>query len=79
MEGAGLYGAAHEANVEWALVKGICDWADGHKGHNKRQRQKRAATNAARLVHQMLRQGGWRPHQPGDPTVLAGSTVGPPS
>lgn len=31
MEGRGLYAAAHEAKVDWILVKGICDWGDESK------------------------------------------------
>jgi nucleoside phosphorylase len=59
MEGAGVYSAAADANVDWAIVKGICDWADGRKGYRKGVRQDRAARNAAILVHRMLLQGGW--------------------
>ena len=35
MEGAGLYVACQDAKVDWILVKGICDWADGNKEHDK--------------------------------------------
>jgi nucleoside phosphorylase len=31
MEGTGAYGAAERRSVPILLVKGICDWADGHK------------------------------------------------
>ena len=31
MEGIGAYAAASRRNTEIILVKGICDWADGHK------------------------------------------------
>ena len=31
MEGAGAYAAAARTSVESILIKGICDWADGHK------------------------------------------------
>lgn len=50
MEGAGLYASCHDAKVDWILVKAICDWADGNKGHDKKQRQQQAAENAAAFV-----------------------------
>ncbi|HTN85391.1 MAG TPA: SUMF1/EgtB/PvdO family nonheme iron enzyme [Sorangium sp.] len=51
MEGRGLYGAAHDAKVDWILVKGICDWADGTK---HKQDQPFAAAAAVDLVHRVL-------------------------
>jgi nucleoside phosphorylase len=59
MEGAGLYSAAERARAHWILVKAICDWADGHKGRNKKQRQKLAAANAAQFVLHVISQGGF--------------------
>nr|WP_292996337.1 hypothetical protein [Nitrosomonas sp.] len=50
MEGAGLYASCHDAKVDWILVKAICDWADGNKDHDKKQRQQQAAENAAAFV-----------------------------
>ena len=50
MEGAGLYASCHDANVDWILVKAICDWADGDKEHDREQRQQLAANNAAAFV-----------------------------
>jgi nucleoside phosphorylase len=50
MEGAGLYVACHDKNVDWIVVKGICDWADGNKGQNKESRQLIAAQNAAAFM-----------------------------
>jgi nucleoside phosphorylase len=50
MEGAGLYVACQDKKVDWILVKGICDWADGEKGQDKESRQKMAASNAAAFV-----------------------------
>lgn len=50
MEGAGLYVSCQDAKVDWILVKAICDWADGNKGHDKKQRQQQAAKNAADFV-----------------------------
>jgi nucleoside phosphorylase len=49
MEGAGVYAAADTRKVEWLLVKGICDFADGNKGENKEQFQKVAAKSAVSL------------------------------
>lgn len=57
MEGSGIYAAAHRAKLDWALVKGICDWGyikdDTH--HSV------AADNAASLVVHMVRLGGLDP------------------
>lgn len=58
MEGAGLYVAAYDRNVAWILVKAICDWADGNKGRNKKQRQRLAAKNAVEFVFHVLKLGG---------------------
>lgn len=55
MEGAGLYVACQDAKVDWVLVKAICDWADGNKGHDKDARQQQAAKNAAEFVVHALR------------------------
>ncbi len=56
MEGAGLYAAARHLDVEWILVKSICDWADGNKNSDS---QTLAANNAAQFVIHVLRLGGW--------------------
>ncbi|GAB4211423.1 MAG: hypothetical protein OHK0022_45940 [Roseiflexaceae bacterium] len=58
MEGAGLYVAAQQHKVDWILIKAICDWADGHKGDAKQQRQEQAARNAALFALHVLAQGG---------------------
>jgi tetratricopeptide (TPR) repeat protein len=50
MEGAGLYVACQDKKVDWILVKGICDWADGKKAQDRDVRQQTAAMNAARFV-----------------------------
>jgi nucleoside phosphorylase/V8-like Glu-specific endopeptidase/DNA-binding NarL/FixJ family response regulator len=56
MEGAGLYYAAKENNVDWILVKGISDWADGNKkGEDEDKLQKTAAQNAVKLVLEALK------------------------
>jgi nucleoside phosphorylase len=54
MEGAGLYVACQDEKVDWILVKGICDWADGKKGDDKDARQRTAVQNAAGFVLEAL-------------------------
>lgn len=56
MEGAGLYVACQDAQVDWIVIKAICDWADGHKKRNKTARQRLAARNAAAFVAHALHQ-----------------------
>jgi nucleoside phosphorylase len=47
MEGYGVYVASHRRRTPWVLVKAVCDWADGKKGHEKQARQQLAAREAA--------------------------------
>lgn len=56
MEGEGVYVACAEAEakVDWILVKAICDFADGMKHVDKDERQRIAATSAARFVRHAL-------------------------
>jgi nucleoside phosphorylase/tetratricopeptide (TPR) repeat protein len=56
MEGGGLYAAAHDHKTDWFIMKGICDWADGNKSHNKDARQKEAAHNAVSFLLHALQQ-----------------------
>ncbi|MCU0485841.1 MAG: PQQ-binding-like beta-propeller repeat protein [Anaerolineales bacterium] len=56
MEGAGLYAAAQDGQVDWLLVKGISDFADGER---HREYQPRAAANAAAYVRHVLERCGW--------------------
>lgn len=50
MEGQGLYVSCQDKKVDWVLIKGICDWADGNKGNkNKKEDQRIAANNAAKF------------------------------
>lgn len=58
MEGLGIYVSASKANVDWIVIKAICDW-----GHNKNQGdkevwQKLAAKNAATVLKAALKIGG---------------------
>lgn len=59
MEGAGLYAAAQRSKVDWILVKGICDWADGNKQRNKIRYQQQAASQAAQFTLHVIQQGGF--------------------
>ncbi len=59
MEGVGVLTAAHDNMVAWAVVKAICDWGDGNKGEDKEERQRVAARNAAALVFDTLKNGGF--------------------
>jgi nucleoside phosphorylase len=45
MEGVGLYSACGD-KIDWILVKGICDFADGKKGINKKANQQIAVESA---------------------------------
>jgi nucleoside phosphorylase len=70
MEGAGLYVACHDQHVDWILVKAVCDYADGNKALDKKNRQATAAASAASLVRHTLnlvkidwRKGGTAPSQ----------------
>lgn len=53
MEGAGLF-AACDGTVDWILVKGICDFADGNKGVNKKQNQNIAINSALSLCLELF-------------------------
>lgn len=59
MEGAGLYTAAFERNVDWIVVKAICDWADGKKCFKKSECQLDAAHQSAEFVLRAIEQGGF--------------------
>lgn len=58
MEGTGVYSASYRENVDWILVKAICDWADGNKDEDKDARQQQAAENAVRFTFHVLQKGG---------------------
>ncbi|MDZ4786373.1 MAG: hypothetical protein SGJ02_09895 [bacterium] len=49
MEGVGLYAACDSKVKHWAVVKAICDWADGKKGVGKDKKQLIAAESAVAL------------------------------
>ena len=74
MEGAGLYTAASAARVDWILVKGICDWADGNKDDTA---QPLAAGNAVRFVQHIIQLGGWEAHTPPAPSTPLPAATAP--
>ena len=53
MEGAGLF-AACDGIVDWILVKGICDFADGNKKKNKKQNQVIAINSSLSLCLELF-------------------------
>src|SRR5580765_6618375 len=77
MEGAGLYAAAERAKVEWIIVKGICDWADGNKD---KQYQRFAAAAAVSLVEHVLNDANAvsdlrRPRETASPALTQSANV----
>jgi nucleoside phosphorylase len=50
MEGHGAYAAAEKTKTEMILVKGICDWADGHKNDRAQPFAAYAAVSLAEYV-----------------------------
>lgn len=60
MEGAGLYVASADHKVDWIVIKAICDWADGNKKVKKKQRQQKAAKNAADFLVESLKYAALR-------------------
>lgn len=56
MEGNGLVASCVNAHKPWILVKAICDYGDGNKGQNKKQRQAIAAASAAHCCAQAFGQ-----------------------
>ncbi len=58
MEGAGVFSAAHEKNIQWILVKSICDFADGRKTRNKNTNQRIAAASSASFCSHVFSQKG---------------------
>lgn len=54
MEGVGIYSAAQGQNLQWILVKAICDFADGKKSVGKKRKQAIAAAAAASLCRHVF-------------------------
>ncbi len=56
MEGVGLASTlSWEGNENWIIVKGICDWADGNKNEDKKERQELAARNAVDFCERLFK------------------------
>jgi len=53
MEGAGVYSACGN-KIDWILVKGICDFANGDKGENKKINQQIAIESALSLCLELF-------------------------
>jgi nucleoside phosphorylase len=77
MEGGGLYIAATEQHLDWCIAKAVCDYADGNKGEDKKERQRIAAESAAAYVLAALRQGGFATQENSSAGDPAGSTATP--
>ena len=56
MEGNGVVAACESVHLPWILVKAICDFADGNKRKNKKQRQAIAAASSANCCAAVLEQ-----------------------
>lgn len=54
MEAGGIYVACMAENVDWIVVKAVCDFADGYKALDKDSRQRLAAKNSAEFVRHAL-------------------------
>ncbi|MDR1229420.1 MAG: PQQ-binding-like beta-propeller repeat protein [Azoarcus sp.] len=55
MEGLGIGYAVEGKNIQWLIVKAICDFADGNKDNpHKDEHQKTAAEHAANVVFEAL-------------------------
>ncbi len=57
MEAQGVYVSATADKVDWAIVKGICDWGHAKNNAEKDAWQKTAARNAVRVVKAALELG----------------------
>lgn len=53
MEGAGVYSACG-SKIDWILVKGICDFANGEKGVNKKNNQEIAIESALSICLELF-------------------------
>ncbi len=67
MEGSGIYSACH-GKAEWIIVKAVCDHADGQKSQDKHNRQRLAASAAAKFVWETLQRDlALAPRNPASP------------
>jgi len=56
MRGAGLYSVAQLKNVDWVVVKSVCDWVDGTRGRNESASESLATKNAISFILHSLQQ-----------------------
>lgn len=62
MEAMGIFFASHRHNVDWIIVKAICDWGDGNKNNSSKENdQQLAADNAALVVKRAINMGNLFP------------------
>lgn len=54
MEGSGLQGTCHRENIEWILIKGICDWGFNKQTANKEKDQQTAISNVCDFLFHTL-------------------------
>lgn len=50
MESAGIYVAASEKKLDWLIIKGICDFADGEKKSGKQEKQQIAISSSVNYL-----------------------------
>lgn len=54
MESAGIYAASDYKKIDWLIIKGICDFADGKKSINKSKNQNVAIKAAVSFTKKLL-------------------------
>ena len=54
MESAGVYAASNEKKIDWLIIKGICDFADGEKTKNKKEYQAIAIKSVVSFTERVL-------------------------
>lgn len=54
MESAGVYAASNERKIDWLIIKGICDFADGEKSKNKKEFQAIAIKSVVNFTERIL-------------------------
>ena len=55
MEGSGLQGTCHREQIEWLLIKGICDWGYNKQTPNKEKDQKTAIANVCDFLFHTIK------------------------
>jgi hypothetical protein len=54
MEGAGLYVSSADHKVDWIVIKGICDWADGNKKVKQESASKKGGEECCRVYRGVI-------------------------